>query len=194
MKLKLPYPPSLNALFRTVLIGVCAKCRKHAHATLFKSDEYDDYAVQLRLALLEHSLGEQLVRIAKPTDVAVTAHLYRPRRVGDLDNMFKALLDLLAGHLYEDDAQIAELHAFRHDDKARPRVELEVTELAAPEPAQPSLFDLTTKGAGHAAPPAKAGTQAAAVKPPGAVAAEPLDRKLRRLATPAVITNRDGDS
>lgn len=59
-------------------------------------------------------------------DVVVTLHLYRPRRAGDLDNRIKVTLDALRGHAYADDDQVVELHAYRHDDKANPRVEVEV--------------------------------------------------------------------
>lgn len=58
--------------------------------------------------------------------VAVYVHVYRARKVGDLDNANKVLLDALCGVAYQDDAQIVELHAYRHDDKANPRVEVEV--------------------------------------------------------------------
>lgn len=179
MKLELPYPPSLNALFRTVLIGACARCRKQAHASLFKSDAYDEYATQLRLALLEYDVEEPLVRIAQEHDVSVTAHMYRPRRIGDLDNMFKALLDLLAGHLYENDSQISELHAFRHDDKARPRVELEVTALPS---QQASLF-----GNQQVSRPPRFAQERRTGDGQGQGSDETLAQRLARLATPAVV-------
>lgn len=171
MKLELPFPPSLNRLFRTVLIGVCSKCRARAHATLYKSQEYQDYTTRLRVELLE-----QGVRPTNPTKapVAVTVHLYRPRRVGDLDNGLKALLDTLQGYLYENDSQVLELHAFRHDDKARPRVEVEVRELGPAPPEQPELF--AEPAAARASPD------------------EPWTQRARRLAKPALISNRDPEA
>jgi Holliday junction resolvase RusA-like endonuclease len=60
--------------------------------------------------------------------VALFCTLYRPRRAGDADNALKALLDALNGLLWVDDSQIEELHLWRRDDKARPRVELVVRE------------------------------------------------------------------
>jgi Holliday junction resolvase RusA-like endonuclease len=58
--------------------------------------------------------------------VRVTLHVYRPRRRGELDNIQKVLLDSLTGVVYRDDEQIAELHAYRHEDKQKPRVEVTV--------------------------------------------------------------------
>jgi len=58
--------------------------------------------------------------------VAVTVRLYRPAKRGDIDNSLKVLLDALQGHVYNDDAQIVELHAYRYDDKRDPRVEVDV--------------------------------------------------------------------
>ena len=65
-----------------------------------------------------------LVRYAGP--VAVTMHVYRERKAGDLDNRIKLTLDALNGHAWGDDAQVVELHAYRRDDAANPRVEVEI--------------------------------------------------------------------
>jgi crossover junction endodeoxyribonuclease RusA len=59
------------------------------------------------------------------TPVALYVHVYRARKAGDLDNFAKVLLDSLCGVAYADDDQIIELHMWRHDDKANPRVEVE---------------------------------------------------------------------
>ena len=59
-------------------------------------------------------------------DVAVYLNVYRPRQAGDLDNYNKVLLDALQGVAYVDDDQVVELHSWRHDDKAQPRVEVEI--------------------------------------------------------------------
>ena len=65
-----------------------------------------------------------LVRYAGP--VAVTMHVYRERKAGDLDNRVKLTLDSLNGHAWGDDAQVVELHAYRRDDATNPRVEVEI--------------------------------------------------------------------
>ena len=62
--------------------------------------------------------------------VAVYVHVYRARKAGDLDNFgTKVLGDALNGIAYQDDSQIAEWHLWRHDDKANPRVEVEIRRL-----------------------------------------------------------------
>ena len=65
-----------------------------------------------------------MVRYEGP--VAVTLHVYRERKAGDLDNRVKLTLDALNGRAWRDDAQVTELHVWRHDDAAQPRVEVEV--------------------------------------------------------------------
>ncbi len=59
-------------------------------------------------------------------DVCLTIHWYRERRQGDLDNRIKVLQDALQGYAYANDSQVSELHAYRHDDRANPRMEIEV--------------------------------------------------------------------
>lgn len=58
--------------------------------------------------------------------VALTLRVYRARKSGDLDNFQKILIDGLAGTFYKNDSQIVEIHAYLHDDKHSPRVEVEV--------------------------------------------------------------------
>lgn len=58
--------------------------------------------------------------------VAVTLKIYRPLAAGDLDNRIKCVLDALNGTAYQDDRQVAEIHAYRFDDKERPRVEITI--------------------------------------------------------------------
>ena len=106
----LPYPPSVNEIWIVVRRGVrlSNEARKYRAdvAELFKG-----YCVP-------------------PTNkiIAVTMNVFRPRRVGDLDNCAKAVLDSLNKILYVDDRQIDEIHLYRHDDKHTPRVEVEIRE------------------------------------------------------------------
>lgn len=58
--------------------------------------------------------------------MVLTARIYRPRKSGDIDNIFKCLLDSMQGVVYENDSQIVELHAYRGDDKDNPRVEVSI--------------------------------------------------------------------
>lgn len=55
-----------------------------------------------------------------------TANLTK-RRYGDIDNLVKAILDALNGIVFEDDAQVVELVAFKRIGE--PRTELEVSEI-----------------------------------------------------------------
>lgn len=107
--LTLPYPPSANRYWRTwrnrVVLSRDAR-------------EYKEQAWwEAKAQGVEPLAGE----------VAVTIHIYRPIKRGDLDNRLKVVIDALNGVAYGDDKQIIELHAFRHDDKQNPRVEIEVT-------------------------------------------------------------------
>ena len=108
MNLTLPYPPSANRYYR-VYQGIARRSR-----------EAIDYKAEV--AWLARQAGVEPLE----GDVVLTMHIYRPRRAGDLDNRIKVTVDALNGIAYSDDSQIVELHAFRHDDRARPRVEVAV--------------------------------------------------------------------
>lgn len=111
VKLTLPYPPSLNRMYRMVggrfLISKVGRSYK---------EEVEKFCMVQRFTPLD---GE----------ISVTVRAYRPERRGDLDNTFKVLLDSIKGACYHDDSQIVELHAKRFDDKLRPRIEIEIQEV-----------------------------------------------------------------
>lgn len=109
MRLTLTWPPSANVCWRNI-----------AGRTLV-SREYRAFKEASRLHCLQ--------RRVRPMDGAlkVCLTLYRPRRVGDIDNRIKPVLDALNGFAWADDAQIVRLEVERHDDKAAPRVEVEVS-------------------------------------------------------------------
>jgi crossover junction endodeoxyribonuclease RusA len=65
--------------------------------------------------------------------VRVSVEIYRPARRGDLDNTLKVLLDSLRGYAFIDDAQVVEIHAYRHEDKANPRAVVTVESAAYPD-------------------------------------------------------------
>lgn len=55
---------------------------------------------------------------------SMTARVYfGDARRRDIDNAIKLGADALNGVAYADDSQVVELHAFKHIDRARPRVE-----------------------------------------------------------------------
>lgn len=109
----LPVPPSANRYWRSY------------NGTVVVSAEAQDYKagvqLQARYARLQPFGG----------DVAMYVHVYRAQRRGDLDNFAKVLGDALNGVMYHDDSQVVELHMWRHDDKAQPRVEVEVRKVTA---------------------------------------------------------------
>lgn len=107
--LTVPYPPSANRYWRM------------ARNRLYPSAEAKAYKEEVRLTNLR----------CKPLEgkVKLTAKVYRPRKAGDLMNREKVLCDALQGVAYLDDNQIWEAHFFMFDDKANPRVEVEITEV-----------------------------------------------------------------
>ncbi len=111
VKLILPYPPSVNNLYATFAGRriVSAKGRQ------FKAD----------IAVLARRQGAKLL----DGDLSVTFRVFRPKRVGDLDNRLKISQDALKGICFADDKQIVEIHAFRFDEKANPRIEIDLKEL-----------------------------------------------------------------
>lgn len=108
MKLVLPYPPPLNNMYR---------------GRRFLTEGAKAY----------HNTAYYTAKEAGCTplsgDLRVTLHIYRPQRSGDLDGAMKCLIDSLKNACWHDDRQIIEIHAYRHDDRDNPRVELEVQEL-----------------------------------------------------------------
>jgi Holliday junction resolvase RusA-like endonuclease len=51
----------------------------------------------------------------------------------DLDNMVKFLGDAIKGHLFGDDRNIMELHAYKEEVRADPSIEFTVAELVGHE-------------------------------------------------------------
>ncbi len=139
MKAILPYPPSVNSLYRTIVRGRIAMPIKTA--------AYRDYEGEVRRLFLEE-LKEPFARDLR---VAVTIHVYRPQKRGDLDNTLKALLDVLHSIAFENDDQVIEIHAYRHDDKENPRASVEIWDiLETPEPGNDEW--LTAQGLTQATP------------------------------------------
>ena len=101
--LTLPYPPSVNRWTRVV----GGRPILSAEARQYKQDA----------GVLALAAGV----IPWPGPIAVSITVYRPRKRGDLDGIFKLLIDALNGIAWVDDSQIVELHAFRRDDKHLPR-------------------------------------------------------------------------
>lgn len=66
---------------------------------------------KLRVGLQLRSEGVELLH----GPVSVSLVITRPAKRGDLDNSLKVLFDSLQGIAYENDSQVVELHAVRHE-------------------------------------------------------------------------------
>lgn len=105
MKLTLPYPPSANNYWR-VFKGIVTKTPE--------ARRYQKFA---RLKAMTEGAMRPLLG-----PIVLELVVYRPRRIGDLDNALKIVLDAMQGVLYVDDTQVVEIHARREDDASNPRV------------------------------------------------------------------------
>lgn len=109
IELTLPVPPSGNRYWR------------HVGPRVVRAEEARRYIADV-------SSRCAVARI-KPIagNVAVSVIWYRAKRVGDLDNRLKVLLDALSGHAYRDDAKVVRLFAeMRDTEPCNPRVEIAI--------------------------------------------------------------------
>lgn len=98
IKLQLPFPPSVNAYWRHVVIGKSARAIISARGRKFR---------QAALLILESQ--KKSATICGHVSVALT--LYPPdKKKRDLDNYVKAVLDVITcGKIWEDDSQVKKL-------------------------------------------------------------------------------------
>ena len=101
-RLVLPWPPSVNKLWRHVMIGKSVRT--------IVSREGRDYKAAVKLACMK-----QDAPVGLDYPLAVLIKLEPPdRRRRDIDNALKALLDsLTASRVWTDDSQIDDLRVFR---------------------------------------------------------------------------------
>lgn len=109
----LALPPSANRYWRYGPNGV--------HV----SEEAENYKAGVKWKALHQHMQPMA------GNVAVYVNVYRAQKRGDLDNYAKVLCDALKGIAYQDDAQIVELHMWRHDDRDNPRAEVEIRNMDA---------------------------------------------------------------
>ena len=97
MRLTLPYPPSVNTIWRRV-----------GNKTLLSKQ-----GRLYRRNVARHIVGSKRFE----GRLSVTVDIYPPdRRKRDLDNVLKALFDgITHAGVWEDDSQIDELHVYRRD-------------------------------------------------------------------------------
>lgn len=120
VSLILRHPPAVNNLYFDMIMPAKApKWKPYVRRVLSSEGKaYKEHVAEVANGLAPF-LG----------DVWVTFRWYRPRRDGDLDGIFKIILDGLTGYVYNDDRQVARIHADRFDDKFRPRVEVDIRPL-----------------------------------------------------------------
>lgn len=104
VELTLPEPPSANRYYR------------HARGRTYRSAEATAYIARV--------VGEVRKTPVLEGPVKVTLHWHRSRRSGDLDNRAKVIFDALNGLVWGDDAQVVELHMYRHDSPKAGRLDL----------------------------------------------------------------------
>lgn len=110
-RLVLPYPPLLNHAYGYNVIG---GGKKRFVKPYMKPEgrEYQKAVGDIALAVgMKPFIGK----------VHLVIDVYRPRAVGDLDGVFKILLDSLPDIAYLNDSQISGICANRHDDANNPR-------------------------------------------------------------------------
>lgn len=118
IKLTLPYPPSVNAAYRSLVIRGRGMVLLTKEARQFKD-------IVAKLAALA-------VKTPLEGPIRLEYRLFRPRKIGDLDNVTKLLFDALEGLCFVNDSQIVEIHAYRFDDKLNPRVEVTICPATSP--------------------------------------------------------------
>ncbi len=124
MKLTLPLPPPANHYKKLrVVRGI---------PQWFLTSRAKKFYAQVK------QLGMGQVPLAEP--VILTLRIYRARRVGDWDGFTKCVCDALQGIAYHNDSQISEAHVYRRDDKANPRVEVDVRPMGAEFEPFPAAF------------------------------------------------------
>jgi Holliday junction resolvase RusA-like endonuclease len=106
----LPYPPSINHMYGLGVIG------NRAIKFLDKEGKrYHKFVADMSLVLGTRAISG---------DVQILIEVYRPQKSGDLDNIFKAVLDSVKGICWVDDSQVCGICANRHEDANFPRVVL----------------------------------------------------------------------
>lgn len=114
IRLTLDVPPSANRYWR-IWKG---RAVRTSEATAYHSKA------------LVHARNRGILPLPQSARVCLTIHWFRARKQGDVDNRIKVCADALQGVAYHNDSQVVELHAYRHEDPERPRVEVEVRAVA----------------------------------------------------------------
>jgi crossover junction endodeoxyribonuclease RusA len=122
LRLTLPYPPSVNRIWRSVTIA--------GRARVLMSRDGREYR-QAAIVALRADLG-RFRAFCGPVAVVIRAHPPDARR-RDLDNALKAANDALThAGIWADDSQVADLRIIRMPVcRDQPRLEVEISEAGA---------------------------------------------------------------
>jgi len=114
----LPYPPSANRYWRSIVIKGAVR--------VLVSKEAKKYRAACKI------IAAAAFKRPMEGPVGIRLLVYRPLRLGDLSNRIKVVEDVLQGFAYDNDAQIECIEARRFDDKINPRVVVSVWKLDCP--------------------------------------------------------------
>ena len=114
----LPFPPTANHFKAAIVVK--------GRARMILTKQAREYKAKVDEILWQAGL------MPSSGPISVSVSVFRPRRVGDLDNSLKVVIDCLKGAAFYDDDQIVRLHALRFDDKDNPRVEVSWRPCAEP--------------------------------------------------------------
>lgn len=112
IEITLPYPPSVNAMWR------------YANGSVYSNRSAKEFKKEVKVLCFQNGI----IPFGKEKKLCFTMRVFRPREIGDLDNRIKLILDALNKNAFYDDNQVIEIHAFRFTDKNNPRVEVEILE------------------------------------------------------------------
>lgn len=137
MKISLPWPPTVNTYWRSVLMPR-GKGSKEKMIRVLLSKEGREYRERASAAIREQKIPTNAVSgkleveiIACPPD----------RRARDLDNLFKGLLDALkANKVIRDDADIDDLHIRRGHVVKDGQIQITLAEIPGAATASGDLF------------------------------------------------------
>lgn len=123
--LQLPYPPTLNTIWRATIVG--CRCTPRAQIRMLLSARGRQY----RRATIQAHAAQGAPVMPVGARLALTIHVHVPdRRARDLSNLPKALEDALThAGLWADDSLIDELHLYRHPPVPGGQIRLTVTPL-----------------------------------------------------------------
>lgn len=119
---KLPYPPSVNAIYKKINGKISKRTGKRSTHAL------DDRVVAYRWDVVA-AIGKDHQKLIGPLKVEIYAYM-PDRRTRDLDNLGKCILDAMTHcGVWSDDSQIDDLRIIRCNVEKKGRILLNVVQL-----------------------------------------------------------------